>query len=110
MSAAGVLWHLPFTIMEFILWKREFVLSVQMFQGLFILIFISSFAAYISYSKIIAILGAAKAGMVLYLSPIYVAIFAIFLLGENLAWFHIIGCLLIIPGVWLTSLKSYSER
>ena len=44
---------------------------------LFVLIFISSFAAYISYSKIIAILGAAKAGMVLYLSPIYVAIFAI---------------------------------
>ena len=110
MSAAGVLWHLPFTIMEFIFWNREFVLSAQMFQGLFILIFISSFAAYVSYSKIIAILGAAKAGMVLYLSPIYVAIFAILLLGENLAWFHIIGCLLIIPGVWLTSLKSYSER
>ena len=33
MSAAGVLWHLPFTIMEFILWNRELVLSAQMFQG-----------------------------------------------------------------------------
>ena len=73
-TAAGVLWHLPFTVLEFILWNRELVLSVQIFQGLFILIFISSFAAYASYSKIIAILGAAKAGMVLYLSPIYVAV------------------------------------
>ena len=79
-------------------------------SSIFILIFISSFAAYVSYSKIIAILGAAKAGMVLYLSPIYVALFAILLLGESLAWFHIIGCLLIIPGVWLTSFKSYSNQ
>ena len=68
--------------------------------------FYISFAAYVSYSKIIAILGAAKAGMVLYLSPIYVAIFAILLLGENLAWFHIIGCLLIIPD---EDFKSYSN-
>ena len=109
MSAAGVLWHLPFSIMEFYLWNRNFTLSSEMFSGLFILIFISSFAAYISYSKIIEILGASKAGMVLYLSPIYVAIFAIFFLGETLQWFHFMGCLLIIPGVWLTSLKSSSS-
>ena len=50
MSAAGVLWHFTLHNNGIYFWKREFVLSAQMFQGLFILIFISSFAAY-GYSK-----------------------------------------------------------
>lgn len=49
------------------------------------------------------ILGASKVAATLYLSPIYGALAAWWLLGESLGWYHLWGAVLLLPGVYLAS-------
>ena len=42
----------------------------------------------------------------MYLTPVYAAIFAIPLLGETIGVFHIVGAILIIIGVTMSSRKA----
>lgn len=64
-----------------------------------------SLLAYICWNRGIETVGAARGGIFLHLVPVYGVILAIALLGETLQLFHIIGFVLIIAGVWLTSRK-----
>ena len=45
--------------------------------------------------------GAARAGLVLYVSPLYTAIIAWWLLSEPPHWYHVLGACLILPGMYL---------
>ena len=56
-----------------------------------------------TYGKIVELVGAPRAGVVLYIVPVYNAGLALMLLGESLSSFHIIGTALILPGVWLAN-------
>ena len=47
--------------------------------------------------------GAARVGLVLYLSPLYSAAIAWAVLGEPVEAFHAVGALLILPGMWLAT-------
>ncbi len=68
------------------------VLFVALFPGI---------GSYLSYSLIVASLGAATASLVMYLVPLYGAGLAWALLGERLADFHLVGMSLLLPGLWL---------
>jgi drug/metabolite transporter (DMT)-like permease len=57
--------------------------------------------AYWAYSVMQRELGAARVGVTLYLGPLYAALFAWGLLGEPLQLFHLLGALLILPGLAL---------
>jgi len=48
-------------------------------------------------------LGAARTALMLYLSPVYGAALAWWLLGEPLAWYHFVGAALILPSIGLAS-------
>ena len=41
--------------------------------------------------------------MLNYLGPIYAALVAWALLGEQPQWFHLVGAALILPGIWLAT-------
>lgn len=77
--------------------------------ALFILVFVASLGAYLSYSFIVSRLGATIAGSTLYLSPVYAAALAMILLGERLTDYHLIGGALILPGLWFVSKRSPSS-
>ena len=47
--------------------------------------------------------GAARVAMVLYLGPLYSAAIGWAVLGERIEWFHAVGALLILPGIWLST-------
>lgn len=64
----------------------------------------SSVLAFLAYQKTIVLLGPARAGAALYVSPVWVALLAWALLGEALQLFHLMGVLLIFPGVLLATL------
>ena len=64
-----------------------------------------SILAYICWNRGIEEVGPARGGIFLHLVPVYGVILAILLLGERLQWFHMLGFVLIITGVWLTSRK-----
>jgi drug/metabolite transporter (DMT)-like permease len=60
-------------------------------------------AAYGAYSYMQRVLGAARVGTVLYLSPLYAAVTGWLLLGEPIETFHLVGAALILPGIWLST-------
>lgn len=59
--------------------------------------------SYSAYSFIQREMGASRTGLMLYLSPLYVALLAWMLLGEPPKAYHAIGAALILPSIWLAS-------
>jgi drug/metabolite transporter (DMT)-like permease len=65
-----------------------------------------SVCAILLWNSAIARIGPSRAGFYMYLTPVYAAIFAIPLLGEAIGIFHIVGAILIIIGVTMSSQKT----
>ena len=61
--------------------------------------------SYILWNKAVMIVGPNKAGIFLHLMPVFSSFMAIFLLNETLMNFHIIGAIVIIVGIYLSSKK-----
>ncbi len=60
-----------------------------------------SLLAYIFYNRGVELLGSARAGVYLFLIPVFGALLATLFLGEKLALFHALGFALIVAGVVL---------
>lgn len=103
MAGAGALWHLPFVILELASWGAVLQPSWAAAEGVVILVFIASLGAYATYGKIVDLVGAPRASLVLYIVPLYAAGFALILLGEAVHSYHIMGIALILPGLWLAN-------
>ena len=59
--------------------------------------------AYLAYATLQKTLGAARAGLTLYLSPLYAAAVAALVLGEPVEWYHALGAAVILPGIYLAA-------
>lgn len=103
-AAGGIVVLLPFTVWEAVAWLPStldwrsvgLVLAAALIPGA---------GAYAAYSFMQRALGPARVGMVLYLGPLYSAAIAWAVLGERIEWFHGVGALLILPGIWLSTRK-----
>ena len=62
--------------------------------------------AYLAYATLQKTLGAARAGLTLYLGPVYAAVTAFLVLGEPIEWYHGMGALIILPGIYLASRQA----
>lgn len=101
-TAAGIVVLIPFTIAEVAIaglaepsWRvLGLIALVALLPGV---------GAYQSYSFVQRELGAARTGLILYLGPIYSALVAWALLGEQPRWYHAVGAALILPGIWLAT-------
>ena len=80
--------HLPFVLI---------LTYVVLFPGL---------ASFIFWIKGISIIGSNRAGIFLHLIPIFSTIMAIIILKEKFMFYHLIGALLIITGIILSSKKK----
>ena len=59
--------------------------------------------SFLAYSTLQSKLGAATAGLTLYLAPLYGAAMAWAALGEPPQWHHAVGAAVILPGIYLAS-------
>ena len=104
-TGGGLLVLLPFTALEVALvpqppfsWAAVgLVVAAAVLPGI---------VAYQAYSFMLRELGAARAGLVLYLGPVYAAFSAWVLLGEPPQWYHAAGALLILPSIWLATRRQ----
>ena len=55
----------------------------------------------LAYAVLLRELGATRAGLVMYLSPLYAAGMAWWVLGEVPQGYHFVGALLILPSIFL---------
>ncbi len=100
--SSGLLCLLPIYLVEmsqgyYVTLEKPFVLTlayVVLFPGL---------ASFICWIKGIAIIGANRSGIFLHLMPIFSTIMAILIFGEEFMIFHLIGAILIIVGIILSS-------
>ena len=103
--SAGLVFLLPAYLIELTLGYRAnihlpFVLTltyVVLFPGL---------ASFILWIKGISIIGSNRAGIFLHLIPIFSTIFAIIIFKEKFMLYHLIGAILIISGIILSSKKN----
>lgn len=101
-ASGGVIVLIPFTLWEALFWlpselswtSAGLVLAAALIPGA---------AAYGAYSFMQRVLGAARVGTVLYLTPLYSAVVGWAVLGERIEIFHAVGALLILPGIWLST-------
>ncbi len=108
-TLGGILVLLPFTIAEWFAssWMPGAaaggLFSVKALGLMLIAAVFPGFIAYRAFSFIVANLGTAPASIMLYLGPLYAAVVAWLVLGEALQWFHALGAVFILPGVYLAS-------
>ncbi len=106
--AGGLVVLLPFTIAE----VASTGLPTETGKALWIVVVaavIPGFGAFQAYSFLQQELGAARAGLVLYVSPLYTALIAWWLLGEPPHWYHALGACLILPGMYLAMRKPKAQ-
>ena len=99
-TAGGLLVLLPFTVVELIATGLPgdipHALSISLIAAI-----LPGFGAYQAYAYLQQKVGAARAGLVLYLGPLYTALLGWWLLAEPPQWYHMLGAVLIIPGMYL---------
>lgn len=100
--AGGLLAMLPFTVVEGILVGTP-TLTVTSLGWIAILAVIASTGAFQTYGLVQRSLGTARAGLILYLIPLYTAALAYLFLEERLALHHVIGAALVLPGIFLAT-------
>lgn len=104
-TAGGVLVLLPGTIVEISTTGLPTEFSKAL--GLVVIAAIlPGFGAYQAYSFLQQELGAARAGFVLYISPLYTALIAWWLLSEPPQLYHAMGAALLLPGMYLAMKRS----
>jgi drug/metabolite transporter (DMT)-like permease len=101
----GVVSLLPFSIWELFqpgltAWGAEAIWLIVI-AGL-----VPGLGAYWIYGWAQKILGASRTAVALYLGPLYAAVLTWTFLGEPLGWHHLIGALLILPGVFLVTKQT----
>ena len=101
-TAAGVVVLVPFTLAE-IAWQGRSEPSWTAAGLILLVALLPGIGAYQAYSFVQRELGAARTGLILYLGPLYAAVLAWILLGEQPQWFHAVGAALILPGIWLAT-------
>jgi drug/metabolite transporter (DMT)-like permease len=108
-TAMGLLVMLPFLGLEMALgYVADFdrrTAATWMFLAL-----VPGLGAYLLYGKLVAMVGPGRTGLLMYLVPIYIAGLAYVLLGEAPQLFHLIGIVMILPGIWLATAAPARER
>lgn len=101
-TLGGLAVLVPFTLLEVsIVPVPAFTPKALLLVGLAGLI--PGFLSYQAYSWLIQEVGVSRAGVIMYLSPIYAALLAWAVLGEPPRWYHAVGAMLILPSIWLAS-------
>ncbi|HTP95487.1 MAG TPA: DMT family transporter [Burkholderiales bacterium] len=62
---------------------------------------IGSYVVYVSYARLQVLAGVGFAGLTVYLSPLYAALYGWLFIHEDLHGYHLAGVALTLPGIWL---------
>ena len=102
-AIAGCLVLLPFTIAEAVLWGGPDFGDWRTWTVWLVLGLVPGIGAYGAYAFCVRELGAGPTSLSLYLAPPYVGLMAWLALGEAPQWYHLLGLLLVLPGLYLAT-------
>ena len=102
-SFAGSLVLLPFTLGEALLWQAPDLADWRTWLAWIVLAIIPGVGAYGAFAYCVRELGPSITSVSMYLGPLYVGILAWLILGETPQWYHLMGTLLVLPGLFLAT-------
>lgn len=105
MFLASGLFNLPIVLVEMFVYGKYVQPTLFTFLAIAYVSIFPSILAYLCFTRGVELIGGVRAGIFMHLIPLFGALMAIVLLGEPLATFHVVGFILIIAGVALTSRK-----
>jgi drug/metabolite transporter (DMT)-like permease len=100
----GLVFLLPLFILD-IIQGKTIEISYNLFYILVYIALFPSIGSYYCWAGAVAIIGANRAGIFLSLIPLFSTIFAILFFDEKFLFFHLIGSILIILGLFLSNKK-----
>ncbi len=98
----GLIFILPQFLFEFYQ-GQKINFDINIFYILLFLAIFPSIGSYYCWAGAVAIIGANRAGIFLSLIPLFSTIMAIFFYNEKFQFFHLIGAILIILGLFLSN-------
>ncbi|ODU09560.1 MAG: hypothetical protein ABS84_07270 [Rubrivivax sp. SCN 71-131] len=104
MAAGGLVVMLPFVAWE--LAAMTAPLDAKAWQLIVLAALLPGLLSYLTYDFLQRELGVARAGLVIYLAPIYAAGLAWWLLGEVPQWYHAVGAMLILPSIHIATRRA----
>jgi drug/metabolite transporter (DMT)-like permease len=100
LCVAGALAAAPFALGEWLAGKR-FEFSAASAGVLALTVILASYGSYVLYARLQQKAGVAFAGLAIYLTPLFAALYGWLFVGESLRSYHLAGMLLVLCGVWL---------
>ena len=103
----GLIFLLPIYIIEM---KMGYLatLNLPFILTLTYVVLFPGLASFLFWIKGIAIIGANRSGIFLHSMPILSTIMAIIIFGEKFMFFHLVGAVLILIGIFLSNKKNYA--
>ena len=98
----GLLFLIPFYLYE-IYNEKYLLINISLVLTIGYVVLFAGIGAYIFWIGAIQLIGPSRSGIFLHLMPVFSSLMAIFLLGERLANFHIVGAAFIISGIFLST-------
>ena len=102
LCSLGLIFIFPQFIYEFSQ-GQEIKFNIDLFYILIFLALFPSIGSYYCWAGAVSIIGANRAGIFLSLIPLFSTIMAIFFYNEQFQFFHLIGAILIILGLFLSN-------
>ena len=102
MVLSGALVLLPFYALE-AAYGMAMRFDTHSIATVLFLALVTGLGAFLAHAHLTAVLGARRTGLLLYLIPVYNAVLAKIVLGEQLHGYHLTGALLILPGIYLAT-------
>ncbi len=99
----------PFYMIETFSGRPVTLSSITLFSFLYVAIF-PSILSYLFYNRGVELIGANRAGLSAYLTPVFGTILAILFLGESFKWFHAVGIVLISLGVFIATRMNVRKK
>jgi drug/metabolite transporter (DMT)-like permease len=96
--------------LPFYLWEHASGFPLQLtLPTLLAILYVAIFPSVVAltaWNKGVEMIGAARSGPFLHLVPLFSTLLAVFLLGEDLHTFHIVGFVFILIGVWVAARRT----
>lgn len=101
-TIGGLISLLPFVVAEPLFYK-PYPLTWHSVGVAAFLALVPGFGAYQAYGYVQRHLGAGPTGLIMYMSPLFTGLLGFALLGEELHLYHLVGVLLVLPGIFLAT-------
>lgn len=97
-AAMGALLLFPFAVVETI-WMQTFPVTMDVWMNIAGIVLLASLLAFSTFQYGVKVIGPSLTGIFMYLLPVYGVSLAVIFLGEKLAYYHLWGALMVLPGV-----------